>query len=116
MPIARDRMSLYPGGSIQSPEWLAIRARVLVRAGHRCEGTPAHPDCRAQSGRRHPETGARVVLTIAHSDHDPRNSDVANLRALCQRCHLGLDRHLHGVRRMGWNESEQLLLFTGAMP
>ena len=116
MPIARDRMSLYPGGSIRSPEWLAIRARVLARAGYRCEGIAAHPDCRAQSGRRHPETAARVVLTIAHLDQDPRNSDVANLRALCQRCHLGLDRHLHRVRRMGWDPSEQLLLPIGELP
>lgn len=34
----------------------------------------------------------RVVLTIAHLDQDRRNNDPANLRALCQRCHLNHDR------------------------
>ncbi len=29
----------------------------------------------------------RVVLTVAHLDHQPQNCDPANLRALCQRCH-----------------------------
>lgn len=40
-------------------------------------------------------SGVRVVLTIAHLDHDPSNNDPANLRALCQRCHLRLDKHEH---------------------
>lgn len=39
--------------------------------------------------------GRRVVLTIAHLDHDPTNNDPANLRAWCQRCHLRYDRHEH---------------------
>lgn len=33
-----------------------------------------------------------IVLTIAHLDHDTTNSDYANLRALCQRCHNIYDR------------------------
>lgn len=33
-----------------------------------------------------------IVLTIAHLDHDTTNSDYANLRALCQRCHNRYDR------------------------
>ena len=37
----------------------------------------------------------RVVLTIAHLDHDPRNNADANLLACCQRCHLRIDRHEH---------------------
>lgn len=36
-----------------------------------------------------------VVLTIAHLDHDPRNNNETNLKALCQRCHLALDLELH---------------------
>jgi 5-methylcytosine-specific restriction endonuclease McrA len=32
-----------------------------------------------------------VVLTIAHLDQQPENNDHANLRALCQRCHLRFD-------------------------
>lgn len=29
----------------------------------------------------------RIVLTVAHLDHDPTNNSLDNLRALCQRCH-----------------------------
>lgn len=38
-----------------------------------------------------------VVLTIAHRDHKPSNNDNANLAALCQLCHLRLDRHEHAT-------------------
>ena len=37
----------------------------------------------------------RIVLTVAHLDHNPANNDYANLKALCQRCHLRLDGHEH---------------------
>jgi hypothetical protein len=33
----------------------------------------------------------RIVLTIAHLDHDINNNDYSNLKALCQRCHNRLD-------------------------
>ena len=29
----------------------------------------------------------RIIITIAHLDHDRTNNDPRNLRALCQRCH-----------------------------
>jgi hypothetical protein len=35
----------------------------------------------------------RIVLTIAHLDHDIQNNDPNNLRALCQRCHNRHDVH-----------------------
>ena len=38
---------------------------------------------------------SRVVLTIAHLDHQPENNDPGNLRALCQRCHLAWDKEHH---------------------
>lgn len=37
-----------------------------------------------------------IVLTVAHLDHDPRNCDPTNLKALCQRCHLRYDTVHHG--------------------
>jgi hypothetical protein len=37
MPIRRERLALYPGGSIKSPEWRAIRKRIGERSGWRCE-------------------------------------------------------------------------------
>lgn len=87
MPISREKMSRYPGGSIRSPEWRAFRAALLNRAGGACEGTPQFPDCRAVDGEAHPDTGGRVVLTIAHMDHDETHADPQRCRALCQRCH-----------------------------
>lgn len=38
MPINAANLELYPGGSIRSPEWLAIRDRIRQRAGDCCEG------------------------------------------------------------------------------
>lgn len=38
---------------------------------------------------------SRVVLTIAHLDHDITNNDYDNLRALCNRCHLKYDGKYH---------------------
>lgn len=37
----------------------------------------------------------RVVLTVAHLDHNPGNNDVERLRAFCQLCHLRYDRLEH---------------------
>lgn len=41
----------------------------------------------------------RIYLGTAHLDHDPQNSRLHNLRALCQRCHLRHDREEHQRRR-----------------
>ena len=87
MPISKEKMKRYPGGSIRSPEWKAFRAGILERAGDCCEGTPQFPDCRAANGAPHPQTGSIVVLTIAHMDHDESHADPDRCRALCQRCH-----------------------------
>ena len=37
----------------------------------------------------------KVVLTIAHLDHNIKNNDYSNLKALCQKCHLALDQDQH---------------------
>lgn len=97
------------------PDWKQRRERILERAGNRCE------DCGAENGTYgYREAGRfvavtmeptqeldaltldgyktiRIVLTIAHLDHDEDNWEVADdrLRALCQKCHLALDNHRH---------------------
>lgn len=81
MPIRAENRSRYP------KDWRAISRRIRERAGDRCEGSPAFPDCRAANGEPHPATGSRVVLTVAHLDHHPENVSDENLRAWCQRCH-----------------------------
>lgn len=41
----------------------------------------------------------KIVLTVAHLDHDKNNNDDDNLAALCQRCHLNYDRPRHLAKR-----------------
>ncbi len=88
MPIRPENKARYP------KDWKQIRERILARAGDRCEGSPAYPDCRAINGfeirgAEFSGNGFRrvVVLTIAHLDHTPENCADENLRAWCQRCH-----------------------------
>ena len=37
----------------------------------------------------------KVILTVAHLDHQPENCADENLLAMCQRCHLRYDAGLH---------------------
>jgi len=84
MPIRPENRDRYP------PEWPLISLWIRVCAGWRCEW------CAARQGEPHPETGSRVVLTVAHlHDPSPENVEPRNLAALCQRCHLGHDRRHH---------------------
>lgn len=85
MPIRKENLDRYP------PEWPQIALAVKEAAGWRCVGSPLYPDCRAAHGAPHPITGAPVVLTVAHLDHQPEHCDPANLRAWCQRCHNAYD-------------------------
>jgi hypothetical protein len=41
----------------------------------------------------------KIVLTIAHLDHDISNNDFSNLKALCQKCHLDYDKNYHKENR-----------------
>lgn len=81
--------------------WDEIRARIIARAGNRCEGSPKYPECRAENHKPHPVTGSKVVLTIGHMDHDKENREVSDdrLRAWCQKCHLGFDIKIHAENR-----------------
>lgn len=76
------------------PKWSLISRLIrLYRAKNKCEWCPA------ENGQPHPVTGSRVVLTVAHIDHDKTNNRFNNLAALCQRCHLNHDRHQHAFNR-----------------
>lgn len=89
MPIREGRKALYPDN------WPELRVAVLARAGYRCEGTPRFPYCRAHNYASHPITRSKVVLTIAHMNHDEACADLSQLRALCQKCHLCYDASHH---------------------
>lgn len=85
-----------------------IRPAILRRAGNDCEW------CGIANGAG--KIGSRgqlykVILTVAHLDHDLTNNDgmeggapalpldEANLVALCQKCHLGHDAKEKARRR-----------------
>ncbi len=115
MPIKPENRKLYPGGSPTSPEWKALRSRILEREDNACKfcRAPNHQWIwRALDGGSYmlakgdvfdSETGKRlgvargseypgnnmvqIILTIAHLDQDPTNNEDDNLAALCQRCH-----------------------------
>lgn len=94
-----------------------IRPAILQRAFNLCEECGAEHHSIVLSKSRQTLTGAFdsyreardavdfyhepgdravvIVLTIAHLDHDTTNNDHANLRALCQRCHLQHDAGHH---------------------
>ena len=90
MPTAPEKARRYPS------DW-SIRRRFIIeyRAGGRCEW------CGAVNYQPHPDTGSKVVLTIAHVwDKRPEQASLLNLAALCQRCHLNWDRREHNVNRL----------------
>lgn len=121
MPIRPENMAKYPGGSIRSPEWLAIRARIRVRANDCCEkcgvqnhalggrdedgnwydaqdddAVPGeHSFCTGDRGERELRI-IKIVCTVAHVDGKLIDHSDDNLRFWCQRCH---NRHDAASRR-----------------
>lgn len=118
MPIKPENKSLYP------KNWKEIVANVRERSGDRCEWEGCnckngadgvrYPDGRFEEipppfpevdphgtwfDRDFWEVGGakliHVVLTTAHLDHDPTNSDLSNLRHWCQYHHLRYDAKHH---------------------
>ena len=90
MPIRLSERARYPA------DWRAISLAVREAAEWTCQGAPGiYDDCRSVHGHPHPVTGSRVVLTVAHLNHQPEDCSPGNLRALCQRCHLAYDAGHH---------------------
>lgn len=108
-----------------------IRPAILLRADNKCEecGAPNHeiiyrPIKGKQDWKPFPNSmegeamsldgikATKIILTIAHLDHDKENHDVPleRLKALCQRCHLKYDlpRHIAN-RKYGRNHRQNNL-------
>jgi len=116
MPMDRSR---YPA------DWDAISKRIRQRDGNKCktcgvangvyvsrdgesrsfmleDGRVFHEDTGVQRGwaRGSEYEGGpaiKIVLTVAHLDHDPSNNADENLAALCQLHHLRLDAKQHAA-------------------
>lgn len=108
MPIKPENRKRYP------KDWKQISLRIRSeRADYVCEcqGECGHDHdgrCAAVNYEPHPVTGSRVVLTVAHLDHHPENCEDANLRAMCQRCHLAYDKHHHAASRRRTRHAGQI--------
>lgn len=116
------------------PDWRWISMQIREQADHQCEwcGVPNHAvGARDRNNHWHNADAIdhmnsdvgyglfgdypkiiRIVLTVAHIDHDKANNDPSNLAALCQRCHLNHDRlhHAETRRRKRAAQSGQLSL------
>lgn len=68
------------------PEWDMIHSRIRYTRSNMTESLKYHGF-------------TKVVLTVAHVDHDKTNNRFVNLKALCQRCHLGHDLKQHIANR-----------------
>jgi hypothetical protein len=116
-------------------DWKVLRGGILLRANNRCEQCSAPNGeviARHHEGRSYMlESGevfdaatgehlglargsefdvgrfVRVVLTVAHLDHDESHNDVGNLRALCQLHHLRHDAADNTRRRRARQASER---------
>lgn len=112
MPMDRAK---YP------KDWTAISNRVRQRAGQRCERCKAPngasvaradgcymltdgsvfsdvdgaPMGKARGSEFPAKKHLRIVLTVAHLDHDSMGTDETRMQALCQKCHLAYDRDQH---------------------
>jgi len=67
--------------------WGYIRQKILFeRANNKCE------KCGKENHSMKAKSGGRIVLTLAHIDHDEKNNSPENLLALCQACHFAMDK------------------------
>jgi 5-methylcytosine-specific restriction endonuclease McrA len=103
-------------------QWREISQKARRLAGNRCElcSAPNLTFVVRDSSTLHPWRYAvhqvpaagrtKIVLTVHHIDGNPANNSRHNLIALCQRCHLRLDRERHiktrKARRIGGLQQE----------
>lgn len=100
MPIRPENKHRYP------QHWKQLSNEIrFIRAAGRCEcegecGRGTHSGrCPNVHGKPAYGTGSLVVLTTAHLNHQPEDCDPANLKAMCQGCHLHYDRDHHAETR-----------------
>lgn len=86
----------HPGGRCAAPngEYILRHMDEPARWGFSAKtNTDEKADVRARA-RRYGKP-IKVILTVAHLDHQPNNINDSNLRAFCQFCHLRYDRFEH---------------------
>lgn len=119
MPIRPENRDRYPDDwpkisarvreeAGQKCEWCSAPNGAMIRRGETRDGVKvwrfcsdsAHEDGTDDTGAPVPDSSedtcdyaspVKVVLTVAHLDHQPENCARDNLKALCQRCHNAYD-------------------------
>ena len=120
MPIRPENRDRYPPNwreisaavreeAGQKCEWCSAPNGVMIRRGLTHDGRHVWREASASAyengycadnGSEVADSGedtcdyrpaVRVVLTVAHLDHQPENCERSNLKALCQRCHNRYD-------------------------
>jgi hypothetical protein len=96
--------TLYP------PQWKLFAAQIRERSHRQCECTgecglhqpnPAPRRCIERHGTWAVFAKGRIRLTTAHlCDCQPICTNPAHVKAMCQRCHLRLDRFRHAHARI----------------
>lgn len=130
MPIKDP--SIYPS------DWPAISKAARLRAGNQCEwcGIPNLSIIHRgvvdkfqwitdETWQALPTTEkllwngneSKIVLTVAHYDHDTTNNDSSNLKCLCNRCHLNHDaqHHAKNAKVTRTRKKIQKIIATGQM-
>jgi hypothetical protein len=94
MPIKPENRSKYPKNWKQISEYIRFN-----RARNKCEVCGAINYSWVNRFTRElclpdEEDAIKIILTVAHLDHNPENCDYNNLKAMCQKCHNNYDiRH-----------------------
>ncbi len=97
------------------PDW-KLRSRFIrfYRAKNKCEQCGAINYSHVNKHTRElclpdEDDAIKIVLTVAHLDHDIKNNSLFNLKAMCQRCHFRYDAK-DNARKRKKNNPDQLKL------
>lgn len=92
MPIKPENKNRYPKNWKQISEDIRFN-----RAENKCEicGAINYSYINKHTRElctRDENDAIRIILTVAHLDHNPENCDYSNLKAMCQKCHNNYDK------------------------
>jgi hypothetical protein len=112
-PIRAENRKRYP------KDWRVMSDYIrFIRADGRCEcagecGLHQRRRCREVHGHSAKWANGKVILTVAHLNHQPEDCAPDNLKAMCQRCHNRYDtvERRAGIRQRKDALSGQQLLF-----
>ena len=72
-----------------------IRPKILERENHCCKFCGVVNQSEVVRHNKNGMKLVKIILTIAHLNHDTTDNRDENLAALCQKCHLNYDLRHH---------------------